>query len=133
MNKNFLGVGWKFPIKINSKGGLSYSKYEQDIKEALYIIIGTAKKDRLMLPDFGCGIHEQVFAPINPTTIGDIENNIFSALSKWEPRIEVLEVNIEQDITEDNKLMIKVNYRVLSTNSYNNIVYPFYLTERGGK
>ena len=86
-----------------------------------------------MLPDFGCGIHDLVFAPINPTTIGDIERNVMEALLKWESRIEVLEVNVEQDIEEPNKLLIKVDYKVLSTNTYANIVYPFYLTEKGGK
>lgn len=133
MSKDFLGVGWKFPIRVNPKGGLSYSKYEQDIEEAIWIILGTAKGERMMLPDFGCGIHDLVFAPINPTTIGDIEHHVTEALSKWEPRIEVLEVNVEQETDEPNKLLIRIDYEVLSTNTYANIVYPFYLTERGGK
>jgi phage baseplate assembly protein W len=133
MNKDFLGIGWKFPIRVNPKGGLSYSKYEQDIEEAIWVILGTAKGERLMLSDFGCGIHDLVFAPINPTTIGDIEHYVMEALSKWEPRIEVLEVRVEQDTEEPNKLLIRVDYKVLSTNTYANIVYPFYLTERGGK
>lgn len=133
MSKDFLGIGWKFPIRVNPKGGLSYSKYEQDIEEAIWIILGTAKGERMMLPDFGCGIHDLVFAPINPTTIGDIEHHVTEALSKWEPRIEVLEVNVEQETEEPNRLLIRIDYKVLSTNTYANIVYPFYLTERGGK
>ncbi len=133
MTKDFLGIGWKFPIRVNPKGGLSYSKYEQDIEEAIWIILGTAKGERLMLPNFGCGIHDLVFAPINPTTIGDIEHHVTEALRKWEARIDLLEVNVEQDREELNKLLIKIDYKVLSTNTYANIVYPFYLTERGGK
>jgi phage baseplate assembly protein W len=133
MSKDFLGIGWKFPIRVNARGGLSYSKYDRDIEEAIWIILGTAKGERLMVPDFGCGIHDLVFAPVNPTTIGDIDYHVTKALSTWEPRIEVLEVNVEQDPEEKNKLIIRVDYRVLSTNSYANIVYPFYLTERGGK
>jgi phage baseplate assembly protein W len=133
MSKSFLGVGWKFPIRVNARGGLTYSKYEQDIEEAIWIILGTAKGERVMLPDFGCGIHELVFAPINPTTIGDIERDVMEALSRWEPRIEVLDVRVEQDSEERSRLLIKVDYKVLSTNSYANIVYPFYLTEREGK
>lgn len=132
MSRDFLGIGWKFPIRVNPKGGLSYSKYEQDIEEAILIILGTAKGERLMLPDFGCGIHNLVFAPINPTTTGDIEHHVMEALSKWEPRIEVLRIDVEQD-REEAKLLIRIDYRVLSTNTYANIVYPFYLTERGGK
>lgn len=133
MSRDFLGVGWKFPIRVNARGGLSYSKYEQDIEEAIWIILGTAKGERMMLPEFGCGIHDLVFAPINSTTIGDIDYQVTEALSTWEPRIQVLEVEIEQDPEEAAKLLIRVNYRVLSTNSYANIVYPFFLTEKGGK
>lgn len=133
MSKDFLGIGWKFPVRVNSKGGLSYSKYEQDIEEAIWIILGTAKGERLMLPDFGCGIHELVFAPINPTTMGDIRHQVIEALSKWEPRIEVLDVRVDQDREERSRLLIRIDYRVLSTNTYANIVYPFHLTEGGGK
>lgn len=133
MAKEFLGVGWKYPIRVNSRGGLSYSKYEQDIEEAIWIILGTAKGERVMLPEFGCGIHDLVFAPINPTTIGDIEHYVTEALENWEPRIELQEVKVEQDTEEKNKLLIRIDYKVLQTNSYLNIVYPFFLTERGGK
>lgn len=133
MSKEFLGTGWKFPIKVNARGGLSFSKNERDIEEAIWIILGTARGERLMVPEFGCGIHNLVFAPINPTTIGDIRHHVREALTKWEPRIEVIQVNVEQDKEVTSMLLIRVDYRVLSTNSYANVVYPFYLTERGGK
>lgn len=133
MAKDFLGIGWKYPIRVNARGGLSYSKYEQDIEEAIWIILGTTKGERVMLPAFGCGIHDLTFAPINPTTIGDIEHYVTEALENWEPRIELQEVKVEQDTEEENKLLIRIDYRVLQTNSYSNVVYPFFLTERGGK
>ena len=133
MAKDFLGVGWKFPIRVNKSGGLSYSKHEQDIEESIWIILGTAKGERLMLPKFGCGIHDLVFAPINPTTIGDVEYYVSDALAQWEPRIEVQNIEVKQDTEEANKLLIRIHYKILSTNSYSNIVYPFFLTERGGK
>jgi phage baseplate assembly protein W len=133
MARDFIGVGWKFPLGVNSRGGLSYSKYEEDIEEAIWIVLGTAKGERLMLPDFGCGIHDLVFAPINPTTMGDVEYEVIEALSKWEPRIDVLKVDVEQDTEEPSRLLIRIDYKVLSTNTYANVVYPFYLLERGGK
>jgi phage baseplate assembly protein W len=133
MAKDFLGVGWKYPIRINARGGLSYSKHEQDIEEAIWIILGTAKGERVMLPEFGCGIHNLTFAPINPTTIGKIKSYITDSLSKWEPRIEVQDVRVEQDSEETNKLLIRIDYKILQTNSFANMVYPFFLTERGGK
>ena len=133
MSKEFLGVGWKFPIRVNAKGGLSYSGHERDIEESIWIILATARGERLMRPGFGCGIHDLVFAPVNPTTIGEIRHHVMESLSQWESRIEVLQINVEQDVEERNKLLIRVDYRVLSTNTYANMVYPFYLTERGGK
>lgn len=68
--RDFLGVGWKFPIRVNARGGLSYSRHEQDIEEAVWIILSTAKRERVMQPDFGCGIHDYVFAPNNVATRG---------------------------------------------------------------
>lgn len=133
MSRAFLGKGWKFPVKVNVRGGLSYSSNERDIEEAIWIILGTAKGERLMKADFGCGIHDLVFAPINPTTMGDIRHHVKGALSKWEPRIQVLEVEVEQDMEITSMLLIRINYCVLSTNTYANMVYPFHLTERGGK
>ncbi len=132
MSRKFLGTGWKFPIRINSRGGLAYSRGEEDIEEAIWIILGTSRGERLMQPDFGCGIHDLVFAPLNPTTIGDIEYHVKDALVKWESRIDVLNVRVEQEKEEQNKLLIRVDYRVRANNAYYNIVYPFYFTEGGG-
>ena len=133
MNRDFLGTGWRFPVRLDPKGGIAYSRQERDIEEAVWIILGTAKSERVMLPEFGCGIHDWVFAPVNPATLGQLEHDVSEALKTWEPRIEVLEVKVEEDEDEPHKVLIRVDYKVLSTNSYANLVYPFYLTERGGK
>lgn len=130
--KSFLGSGWKFPIRVNSRGGLAYSEGGEDIEEAIWIILGTSKGERVMLPDFGCSIHDLVFEPLNPNTIGDIEYHVKDALIMWEPRIDVLNVQVGQEQEEKNKLLIRVDYRVKSNNAYYNIVYPFYFTEGGG-
>ncbi len=130
--KSFLGTGWKFPIRINNRGAFSYSRGDVDIEESIWIILGTSKGERLMLPGFGCGIHDLVFAPLNATTIGDIEYHVKDALLKWEARIDVLNVRVEQEMEEKNKLLIRVDYRVRSNNSYYNIVYPFYFMEGAG-
>lgn len=94
------------------------------------IILGTAKGERVMRPDFGCGINELVFAPNNTSTATLITFYIKEALLKWEPRIELLKVNAEADETEQNKLIITIDYMVKTTNTRDNLVYPFYL-ERG--
>jgi phage baseplate assembly protein W len=127
--RRFLGVGWKFPIRINARGGFSYSQHEQDIEEAIWIILSTAKGERVMQPDFGCGIHDYVFAPNNPATRGAISFEVLKSLSEFEPRIEEVNVRVESFPQSDNRLLIYVDYRVRTNNSKRNLVYPFYLTE----
>lgn len=129
MAREFLGVGWKFPIRVNARGGLSYSRHEQDIEEAVWIILSTAKGERVMEPDFGCGIHEYVFAPNNAATRGSIIYSVQKALAEYEPRIDVESVRVETFPGSENRLLIHVDYRVRSTNGRRNLVYPFYLTE----
>lgn len=130
MAREILGTGWKFPIRINARGGFSYSQGEQLIQEAIWIILGTALGERRMLPRFGCGIHEYVFAPNSPGTRGDLAHQVQQALARWEPRIDVLRVAVEpgdpQAVTS-NLLLIRVEYRIRSTNTVQNLVYPFYI------
>ena len=128
-SREFLGVGWKFPIRINARGGLSYSRHEQDIEEAIWIILSTSKGERVMEPSFGCGIHNYVFAPNNPATRGSIAFEVEKSLSEFEPRIEDVNIRVESFPGSDNRLLIYVDYRVRSNNSKRNLVYPFYLEE----
>lgn len=129
MDRAFLGQGWKFPIRVNARGGLSYSHQEQDIEEAIWIILSTAKGERVMEPQFGCGIHDQVFEPNEPGTRGLIAYEVQNALAEYEPRIDVQDVRVETFPGRTNQLLILVDYRILSNNAKRNLVYPFYLTE----
>ncbi len=127
---DFLGRGWKYPVSIENGKIISSEGYDS-IRESIMIILGTSKGERVMRPDFGCGINELVFAPNNTSTATLITFYIKEALLKWEPRIELLKVNAEPDETEQNKLIITIDYMVKTTNTKENLVYPFYL-ERGG-
>jgi phage baseplate assembly protein W len=129
MAKEFLGRGWKFPVGIDSEGKIEMSEYEQDIREAIWVILGTAKGERVMRPDFGCGIHDFVFASINTATIGLIEASVREALTLWEPRIELNEVSVSAEQADVGKLLVSINYMVRATNNEFNLVYPHYLTE----
>jgi hypothetical protein len=126
--KDILGAGWRFPLKVNSRGGLTLSRHEKDIEESIRIILNTAKGERRMRPDFGCGIHNLVFAPNNATTWGLIVHHVEEALGWWEPRIEVTDVDVSPDATDSSRLMVNIKYRVKSTNDERNLVYPFYLS-----
>jgi phage baseplate assembly protein W len=129
MGKNFLGVGWKYPVSINFEGKITKSEYEQDIKESIWIILGTSKGERVMRSDFGCGIHDMVFAPINTATITLVENSVREALTIWEPRIELIKVEASSERSEEGKMMVSIDYRVRTTNNRFNLVYPFYIKE----
>lgn len=123
---DFLGTGWKYPVTIKNNK-IAVSKAEQYIKESIMIILGTAKGERVMRPDFGCGINEMVFSVIDSSASALISMNVKEALLKWEPRIEVTNVAVSPDSNENNLLNIKIEYKIKSTNTKNNLVYPFYI------
>lgn len=129
MAKDFLGVGWKYPVRVDANERIAMSQYEEDIKEAIWIILGTAKGERVMRPDFGCGIHDLVFASINTTTVTLVENSVREALTMWEPRIELIKAEVSAEHVNDGKLIVSIDYRVRTTNNRFNLVYPFYLKE----
>jgi phage baseplate assembly protein W len=130
MKREFLGTGWKFPVEFDGNE-VKLVEEDEDIKEAILIILNTAHGERVMRPEFGCGIHNYVFSVINSSNLMMIENEIKTALTLYEPRITVDKVSTRVDEREEGKLMISIDYRVESSNSRYNMVYPFYLTEKG--
>lgn len=129
MAKDFLGAGWKFPLRVDPTGRIVLSRQEEDIKEAIWIILSTAKGERAMRPEFGCGIHDLAFAPNNPATHNLVETTVREALNTFEDRIEILNLNVSGEEADTGKLMISLDYQVKSTNGRFNLVFPFYLKE----
>ena len=128
MSYEFLGVGWRFPLQLDrAKGDIALSRYEQDVQEAIWIILSTAQGERVMRPDFGCGIHDYVFAPNNSHTVGLVRFHVEQALVRWEPRIDLQEVLVQADPALPSVLLISIQYQVRATDSRYNVVYPFYL------
>jgi uncharacterized protein len=127
--RDYLGIGWKFPLQVTPGGGIALARYEQRIEESIYLILSTAKGERVMLPDFGCGIHELVFAPNNASTLSMVVYNVRQALVTYEPRIDVLDINAESAPEEPNLLLIRIDYRIRANNARGNLVYPFYIRE----
>jgi len=122
-----LGIGWKFPLQVTPAGRIAQSRYEQRIEESIYLILSTSKGERVMLPDFGCGIHDLVFAPNSAATISSTVQTVRTALTKYEPRIDVLDINAEAQ--GKNLLLIRISYRIRANNAIGNMVYPFYVRE----
>ena len=125
--REFLGKGWRFPVAINLTGGISTSSYEENIRQSIFIVLGTAPGERIKRPTFGCDIHELMFAPNNPTTAALAEHYCEEALMKWEPRITKVQAQAEPSKHEPNRLDIRMSYVVVETNEERNLVYPFYL------
>jgi phage baseplate assembly protein W len=127
--REFLGVGWKFPLQVTPGGKIAQARYEQRIEESIYLILTTAKRERVMLPNFGCGIHDLVFAPNNTLTRSAVVQNVRQALVTFERRIDVLDVTAEAAEGEPNVLLIRINYRIRANNALGNLVYPFFIRE----
>jgi phage baseplate assembly protein W len=129
MAREFLGRGWKFPICLDEDGKIETSQFEDDIREAIGIILGTSKGERVMHPDFGCGIQDLVFATLNTSTIGMIKDSVKEALVMWEPRIDIKNIDVSIDKSNDSKVLVSIDYYVRAVNNEFNLVYPFYLKE----
>jgi phage baseplate assembly protein W len=129
--KSFLGMCWRFPIDIdrtrNEPNRIGIAAYEQLIEESIRIILGTNRGERVMRPDFGSQLKRLVFAPNNTATAGLAIHYVQQALTKWEPRIKLLQVDANANPEEDTILLITVLYKIVATNNQRNLVYPFYL------
>ncbi|AFO55268.1 GPW/gp25 family protein [Natrinema sp. J7-2] len=132
MSDEFLGTGWSFPVETDARGSVRTSEAEDDIRESIRIILGTAKGERMMRPEFGCEIHDHVFSAATPATLNLIESSVREALVQWEPRIDIEDIDARTDAEAPNKVLIDIEYRVRTTNSLSNMVYPFYITEGDG-
>lgn len=129
--KAFLGRGWSFPVRVGDKdGAIRLAEYETDIQQSIWIILSTAKGERVMRPEFGCGIHDLVFEVINTTTLTEVEDNVREALALFESRIDVKRVQALTDAGLDGQVRISIDYEVRGTNNQLNFVYPFYIKER---
>lgn len=129
MARDFLGIGWKFPLQVTPAGRLAQARYEQRIEEAVFLILSTARGERVMMPEFGCGIHDLTFSPNTPGARSATVDAVRAALVRYEPRIDVLDVTTETQ--GENLLLIRIGYRIRANNAIGNLVYPFYIREAG--
>lgn len=125
--KNFLGSGWKFPPRLDSRGRIELVHQEQDVEEAVKMILMTRPGERPMRPEFGCRIHELVFDPSGYATAGLARRYVQEALMRWEPRIQVLDVQATPDQRNPERLIINISYQLIATQAKRNLVFPFYV------
>src|SRR5262245_34798679 len=126
-DRDFLGKGLRFPVSVNLNGGVSSSAYEENVRQSIFIILGTAPGERLHRPDFGCRIHDLMFAPNNDITAARAEVYCEEAIYKYEPRIEHVACRASANTDQPNRLDVRIEYVIAGKNDKRNLVFPFYL------
>ena len=128
-----IGVGWAFPLRVDSTGGIGLVRSDTEIEESIRLILGTAFGERPMRPDFGCGMHDHVFDSLDATTAGQVSYEVQASLIRWEPRIDVTSVDVNYDQNSQATLYIDINYTVRGDNDPRNLVFPFYVIPADGE
>jgi len=129
--KSFLGRGFNFPLRASNRGSVEMSVDEDNVQQSILLILGTAKGERVYRVEFGCAIHDLVFAPNTRSTAARIESAVKDSLTRFEPRIKDLEVQAESDGDQENLINVNISYVVRALNKRENMVYPFYLRREG--
>jgi phage baseplate assembly protein W len=124
---DIIGTGVGFPLRVDARGGLKLVSDDEDVREAIVLILSTAPGERPMRPEFGCGIHDYVFDTIDPHTMGRLEYEVRVSLDRWEPRIDVMDIRFDLAQAAEGLVAIELDYRLRATNDLRNLVYPFYL------
>lgn len=127
MSEEFVGAGWSFPIRTDATGSIALVSRTAELEESIRLVLGTAFGERPMRPEFGCAIHDYVFSPIDSTTAGRIAHEVRRSLERWEPRIDVMLVDVTFDPASDSTVYIDITYAVRGTNDPRNLVFPFYV------
>jgi uncharacterized protein len=130
---NFIGRGITFPMRVDQSGSIAMGAGADDIDANLKVVLITAPGERVMRPQFGCRIWDLVFEPINANALGLMGEAVRDAVSQWEPRVDLLDVEVTPDIGDHGRVRIALTYRVKATNDVRNLVHPFYVIPREGE
>ena len=131
MSTEFLRVGWAFPVRLGPDGDVALAAHEESVRQSVWTILGTSPGERVMRPEFGCGLDDLVFSVGSAHTTGSVAVEVRRALTLWEPRLDLVDVQVSADEDAGNTLLIRITYRVRATNTVFNLVYPFFLEEPG--
>ncbi|WP_410597520.1 GPW/gp25 family protein [Amycolatopsis sp. lyj-23] len=124
---DFLGRGLAFPLHTDATGSIALVGGEREVVESIRLILATSPGERPMRPEFGCAVHDLVFAPADAATAGQIAYEVRVALERWEPRITLDDVVVGFDEADRGTLLIDIRYRLRGTNDPRNLVFPFYV------
>jgi hypothetical protein len=125
--REFVGRGWAFPLRADPSGDIALVSQEREIEESIRLILGTALGERPMRPEFGCAIHDYVYAGADAATAAQVGFEVRASLKRWEPRIDVQDVAVTIDDGDRSLLYIDIRYAIRSLNDPRNLVFPFYV------
>ena len=124
---DFIGRGLSFPVRTDATGSVALVDGDREVVESIRLILATAPGERPMRPEFGCAIHDLVFAPADSTTAGQIAYEVRQSLERWEPRIDLTDVVVDFAEADNGTLLIDIRYTLSNTNDPRNLVFPFYV------
>jgi phage baseplate assembly protein W len=128
-SNSFLGTGWQFPIEFSKATNTTEMlSDEDDIQNSLQVLLSTRIGERIMQPAYGCNMDVLLFESINESLITYVKDLVFTAIYYYEPRISPDNLTIETT-AEEGMILVNVAYTIRSTNSRQNLVFPFYLDE----
>ena len=127
MSEEFIGSGWSYPIHTDATGAIALVSGDRELKEAIELVLRTAPGERPMRPEYGCAIHDFVFAPADATTAGRLAYEVRASLERWEPRVDVIDVEVNPDPDDASTLYIDIRYTRRGVNDPRNLVFPFYV------
>ncbi|MBN1177977.1 MAG: GPW/gp25 family protein [Anaerolineae bacterium] len=125
--KEFLGRGIAFPLRVNARGEIALVGGAEDIEQSVRIILSTRPGERVMRPEFGCRVHELLFEPRDAATQALVQQYVGDALRRWEPRIDVQSIDVFTDDTLDGAILVEISYLIKPTHDQRSIVFPFFL------
>jgi uncharacterized protein len=113
-------------VHPDEAGRLPLVQGPEKVRQAIYTVLDTDPGERVMRPDFGCGLRRWLMHPNNPATRAGIQREIEAALLRWEPRIKVTEVRVSPT-DERSTVLIELHYEHVLDQRQDVLVYPFYL------
>jgi phage baseplate assembly protein W len=131
VSDEFIGRGWAFPLRTDPTGGIALVAREREIEEAIRLVLGTSPGERPMRPEFGCRIHDYVFASADGATASAIAAEVREAIRRWEPRVDIEDVQVSFDARDAAVMYIDIKYAIRRTNDRRNLVFPFYVIPGG--
>jgi Bacteriophage baseplate protein W len=123
---DFVGTGWAFPMGVSPSGGIAMVSRIRELEEAIRIILLTYPGERPMRPEFGSRVRDFVFRNADWDTATELSVEVRNALLRWEPRVDVVAVNVYPDVETRDRMLIDIEYQIKAENDRRNLVFPFY-------